>query len=99
MVTIKDVAKLAGVSASTASRAINDNHMISQATKERVKKAMEALDYSPNYSAQNLVKRQSNAVGINFASAREPRLSWQQSFFHADYSRHRRCLYRQWLHG
>lgn len=64
MVTIKDVAKLAGVSASTASRAINDNHMISQATKERVRKAMEALDYSPNYSAQNLVKRQSNAVGI-----------------------------------
>ncbi|MGG6797747.1 UNVERIFIED_CONTAM: LacI family DNA-binding transcriptional regulator [Streptococcus canis] len=64
MVTIKDVAKLAGVSPSTASRAINDNHMISQATKDRVRKAMEALDYSPNYSAQNLVKRQSNAVGI-----------------------------------
>src|SRR3712207_2265256 len=38
--------------------------MISQATKERVKKAMEALDYSPNYSAQNLVKRKSNTVGI-----------------------------------
>ncbi|HEL0613370.1 TPA: LacI family DNA-binding transcriptional regulator [Streptococcus equi subsp. zooepidemicus] len=64
MVTIKDVARLAGVSPSTASRAINDSDMISQATKERVKKAMEALDYSPNYSAQNLVKRRSNTVGI-----------------------------------
>lgn len=64
MVTIKDVARLAGVSPSTASRAINDSDMISQATKERVKKAMEALDYSPNYSAQNLVKRKSNTVGI-----------------------------------
>nr|WP_231199334.1 LacI family DNA-binding transcriptional regulator [Streptococcus equi] len=48
MVTIKDVARLAGFSPSTASRAINDSDMISQATKERVKKAMEALDYSPN---------------------------------------------------
>ncbi|MGT2934561.1 LacI family DNA-binding transcriptional regulator [Streptococcus castoreus] len=64
MVTIKDVAKLAGVSPSTASRAINNNNVISQATKDRVRKAMEELDYSPNYSAQNLVKRQSNAVGI-----------------------------------
>nr|WP_269206844.1 LacI family DNA-binding transcriptional regulator [Streptococcus equi] len=64
VVTIKDVARLAGVSPSTASRAINDSDMISQATKERVKKAMETLDYSPNYSAQNLVKRKSNTVGI-----------------------------------
>ncbi|EHI70984.1 LacI family DNA-binding transcriptional regulator [Streptococcus ictaluri] len=64
MVTIKDVARLAGVSPSTASRAMHDNAMISQATKDRVRKAMEALDYSPNYSAQNLVKKQSNTVGI-----------------------------------
>ena len=64
MVTIKDVARLAGVSPSTASRALHDNSMISQATKERVRQAMEELHYSPNYSAQNLVKRQSNMVGI-----------------------------------
>ncbi|MTB69573.1 LacI family DNA-binding transcriptional regulator [Streptococcus uberis] len=64
MVTIKDVARLAGVSPSTASRAMHDNEMISQATRDRVKKVMEELNYSPNYSAQNLVKRQSNTVGI-----------------------------------
>lgn len=64
MVTIKDVARLAGVSPSTASRAMHDNDMISQATKDRVKKVMEELDYSPNYSAQNLVKRRNNTVGI-----------------------------------
>lgn len=64
MVTIKDVARLAGVSPSTASRAMHDNDMISQATKERVKKVMEELNYSPNYSAQNLVKRRTNTVGI-----------------------------------
>ncbi|MBM7636882.1 LacI family DNA-binding transcriptional regulator [Streptococcus saliviloxodontae] len=64
MPTIKDVAKLAGVSASTASRALHNNSMISEATKERVRKAMKELDYSPNYSAQNLVKRESNTIGI-----------------------------------
>lgn len=64
MVTIRDVAKLAGVSPSTASRAMNNSAMISEATKERVRKAMEELDYSPNYSARNLVKRHANTIGI-----------------------------------
>ncbi|MEX2804377.1 LacI family DNA-binding transcriptional regulator [Streptococcus sp. H31] len=64
MATIKDVAKLAGVSASTASRALHDSSMISEATKERVRQAMAELDYSPNYSARNLVNRQTNTVGI-----------------------------------
>lgn len=64
MTTIKDVAKLAGVSTSTASRALHDSDMISKATKERVRRAMEELDYSPNYSAQNLVNRTTNTIGI-----------------------------------
>lgn len=64
MATIKDVARIAGVSASTASRALHDSDMISEATKERVRRAMEELDYSPNYSAQNLVNRTTNTIGI-----------------------------------
>ncbi|MGT2908013.1 LacI family DNA-binding transcriptional regulator [Streptococcus dentiloxodontae] len=64
MVTIKDVAKRAGVSVSTASRVLHNNRMISEATKKRVRQAMKELNYSPNYSAQNLVKRQSNTIAI-----------------------------------
>lgn len=64
MVTIKDVAKLAGVSTSTASRAMHDSSIISEATKERVRQAMAELDYSPNFSAQNLVNRKTNTIGI-----------------------------------
>ncbi len=64
MTTIKDVAKLAGVSTSTASRALHNSDMISEATKERVRRAMQELDYSPNYSAQNLVNRTTNTIGI-----------------------------------
>ena len=64
MTTIKGVVKLAGVSTATASRALHDSDMISKATKERVWRAMEKLDYSPNYSAQNLVNRTTNTIGI-----------------------------------
>ncbi|MBQ2924663.1 MAG: LacI family DNA-binding transcriptional regulator, partial [Anaerotignum sp.] len=44
-VTIKDVAKLAGVSPSTVSRVCNDNPAISKETRERVQKAMSQLGY------------------------------------------------------
>ena len=42
-VTIKDVAKVAGVSASTVSRVISDSPQISDATKKKVYKAMKEL--------------------------------------------------------
>lgn len=64
MATIKDVAKLAGVSPSTASRAMHDSPLISEETKARVKKAMAELDYSPNYVAQNLANQTSNTIGV-----------------------------------
>lgn len=44
-VTIKDVAKLAGVSPSTVSRVCNDNPAISRETRERVQRAMAELGY------------------------------------------------------
>lgn len=52
-VTLKDVAALAGVSPSTASRACKDNPSISRETKERVRKAMEELGYEPNFQASS----------------------------------------------
>lgn len=63
-ITIKDVAKKAGVSISTASRALNDSNVISALTKEKVKKAAQALNYSPNYNARNLSLGETNIVGV-----------------------------------
>ena len=64
MATIKDVAKLAGVSPSTVSRVIADNRRISPATKERVKKIMTDLNYHPNMIARSLIKRSSYTLGL-----------------------------------
>ena len=64
MTTIRDVAKLAGVSPSTASRAMHDSNLISDKTKEKVRKAMEELNFSPNYAAQSLANRFSKTIGV-----------------------------------
>lgn len=64
MTTIKDVAKLANVSPSTVSRVLADSNRISQPTKERVRKAMEELDYYPNFLARSLITRASRTLGL-----------------------------------
>ncbi len=63
-VTIKDVALKAGVSPSTVSRVIAGSGRISAGTIERVRHAMTALGYHPNRTAQSLVKRTTDTIGI-----------------------------------
>lgn len=64
MVTIKDIAKKAGVSVSTASRSLNGNLRISQATRQRVQEIATQLGYVPNDTARNLSRGKSNMVGL-----------------------------------
>lgn len=71
MATIKDVAKLAGVSPSTVSRVIADSRSISHQTKERVKKAMKELGYYPNMIARSLIKRSSQTLGLVLSRSTE----------------------------
>lgn len=64
MTTIKDIAREAGVSVSTASRAMNDNPRISVATRQRIHKIAAELKYVPNDSARNLTRGEANMVGL-----------------------------------
>ncbi|MCE8502511.1 LacI family DNA-binding transcriptional regulator [Latilactobacillus sakei] len=66
MITIKDIARQAGVSVSTASRALNNNSRISLKTRERIQKLAKDLDYLPNYTAKNLTRGEANVVGVIF---------------------------------
>lgn len=66
MATIKNIAQAAGVSVSTASRALNNNPRISAKTRQRVQEIADQLGYLPNYNAQNLTRGESNMVGLIF---------------------------------
>jgi LacI family transcriptional regulator len=62
--TIHDVARLAGVTIGTASKALNGGGNLRADTRERVRKAAKNLDYRPNDLAQSLHRKQSFTVGM-----------------------------------
>lgn len=63
-ITIKDVAKAAGVSISTVSKVINDAPTISKATKERIRDLMKEMNYYPNVIARSFVHQSSKNIGV-----------------------------------
>ena len=65
-ISIKDVAKEAGVSASTVSYVLNDTptESISEDTRKRVIAAVQKLEYVPNLNARSLSSRHSNLIGV-----------------------------------
>ena len=62
--TLRDVARLAGVSIGTASKAMNAGGRLSAETRAKVLRAAKALDYRPNDLAQSLHRARSMTVGI-----------------------------------
>lgn len=62
--TIRDVARLAGVSIGTASKALNDSGKLRSETRERVAAVARELGYRPNDMAQSLHRTRSMTVGI-----------------------------------
>jgi len=72
MVTIKDIAREVGVSPSTVSRALSDSPLISEKTKQNVRKVAQRLGYERNELARGLVKGSSGAVGLVVADITNP---------------------------
>lgn len=64
MVTIKDVAKLSGVSIATVSRTLAEPQKVSEKTREKVMKAVEHTGYVANTLARNFRRRRSNTVVV-----------------------------------
>jgi LacI family transcriptional regulator len=72
MVTIRDVAKLAGVAPITVSRVINDSEEVNPATRQRVKKAVEELNYVPNILAKSLRSKRSHTIALVVSDVTNP---------------------------
>ena len=78
-VTIKDIAKIAKVSHTTVSRALNDSPFIKQETKDIIKEIAKQLRYVPNFSARSLVLNKSYNIALVFTSIGD---GTSPSFFH-----------------
>jgi LacI family transcriptional regulator len=65
MATSEEVAKLAGVSRATVSRALNGSARVSAEAKERVHAAITALGYEPDVVAQSLVRQRTRVIALN----------------------------------
>jgi DNA-binding LacI/PurR family transcriptional regulator len=67
--SIRDVARIAGVSHQTVSRVLNDHPSVRPDTRERVFEVMQELQYRPNRAARALVTSRSQTIGILSASS------------------------------
>lgn len=63
-VTLKDVAKAAGVSYATVSRALSGSSQIGSETRERVLKLCDDMGYTTNFVARSMVTKRTNLIGL-----------------------------------
>lgn len=72
MATMKDVARLAGVSTSTVSHVINNNRFVSEAVREKVTTAIAQLNYAPSALARSLKINQTRTIGMLLTASSNP---------------------------
>lgn len=70
--TIRDVARRAGVSVATVSRVLNHSGAVSSQARQVVMQAVTALDYRPNANAQALATQQSETIGVVVMDVADP---------------------------
>src|SRR2546430_5964604 len=72
MTTMRDVARVAGVSAKTVSRVFNDDPHVTEETRDRVRWAMQKLNYVPNMLARSFRAGADAAVGLAIPDIGDP---------------------------
>ncbi|WP_409522140.1 LacI family DNA-binding transcriptional regulator, partial [Pantoea septica] len=72
MATMKDVARMAGVSTSTVSHVINNNRFVSEAVREKVDRAISTLNYAPSALARSLKLNQTHTIGMLLTTSSNP---------------------------
>ena len=72
MTTIYDIAKAAGVTATTVSNVLSGKGSVSASTKARVLKYVRELEYQPNLIARSLIKGRTGVIGLILAGIDNP---------------------------
>ena len=87
MTTMRDVARVAGVSAKTVSRVFNDDPHVTEETRERVRWAMQKLNYVPNLLARSFRAGADAAVGLAVPDLADPFFATMTSSIEVDLMR------------
>ena len=74
-ISIADIARIAGVSHTTVSRALRQSPSISVGTRERIQRLASEMGYTPNAIAQSLQTRRTSTIGLVITSIADPFLS------------------------
>lgn len=72
MATMKDIARLAGVSLSTVSHVVNRSRFVSTEMTERVQKVINTLNYKPSLVARSLKMKETNTLGMLVTASSNP---------------------------
>ena len=75
MARLKDIAKQTGLSVNTVSLALRGSPRIPPDTREKIRVAADALEYTPNHSARALVSRQTKTIGLLLTDITSPLLT------------------------
>ena len=70
--TIKDIAKEAGVSRTTVSRVLNNSGYVREETRQRILEIMEQLNYTPSAIARSLSTNKTNTIGVIIPQINDP---------------------------
>lgn len=74
--TIKQVARLAGVSTQTVSRVLNNRPDVAPVTRQRIQQVIESIDYRPSALARSLIQQRSTTIGVVTAGLNDIGPSW-----------------------
>jgi DNA-binding LacI/PurR family transcriptional regulator len=74
-ISIKDIARAAGVSHSTVSRALTDSPLVQDQTKERIRRLAQEMGYTPSAIARSLVRQRTDTIGVVVSTVADPFVS------------------------
>ena len=74
-ISIKDIARAAGVSHSTVSRALTDSSLVRDETKDRIRRLADEMGYTPSAIARSLVRQRTETIGVVVSTVADPFVS------------------------